>query len=93
MRIHVEIAFSFKREMESSYRLIVLPEASTVLDALRALADQYATFRLHVFDDRERVHRHIQALVNGVHVQAQEGFRTRLRRGDRLTILPPVGGG
>jgi len=39
------------------------------------------------------LNQHINALVNGGNVVHRSGFRTVLNDGDRLTILPPVGGG
>jgi molybdopterin converting factor small subunit len=32
-------------------------------------------------------------LVNGKNINALEGFNTKLKQGDTIAILPPVGGG
>lgn len=93
MNIDVEIAFSFKRELEDGYRSLDLPDASTVLSALELLAARYDIFRQRVFDDAGGIRRNINALVNGGNVQLRESFDTILKEGDRLTVLPPVGGG
>lgn len=93
IKVRVEIAFSFRREMTPSDPIVELPEGSSVGDAFRELADQSAVFRHRVYDASYAVRRHIQALVNGVNVQHAKGLNTMLADGDRLTILPPVGGG
>jgi len=93
MRISVEIAFSFKRELESGYRSLELADGATVREALRVLAERYPKVRERVFDQEGGIRRNINALINGGNVQFRERFGTVLRDGDRLTILPPVGGG
>ncbi len=93
MRVEVEIGFSFKRELGSDYRRLELPEGSDVAHALRLLADRHPAAHSRLFDDQGRIRRHINALINGQNVILKRGFSTPLRDGDRLTILPPVGGG
>ena len=93
MNITVEIAFSFKRELDDAYRSLELPEGATVLDAFRELADCYPTFCERIFDEAGEIRRNINALINGGNVQFREGFNTVLHAGDRLSVLPPVGGG
>ena len=93
MRIAVEIAFSFKRELGDDYRSLDLPPGATVHDALQALVARYPRMGDRLFDEKGQIRRHINALVNGGNVQFRERFETPLQEGDRLTILPPVGGG
>jgi molybdopterin synthase sulfur carrier subunit len=93
VNVIVEIGFSFKRELDDAYGNLEIAEDATVLDALRALAEYYHVFRERVFDETGNIRRNINALVNGGNVQFREGFNTVLREGDRLTVLPPVGGG
>ncbi len=91
--VDVEIGFSFKRELDDAYRSLELPEGVTVLDAFRVLADRYPVFCERVFDESGKIRRNINALINGGNVQFREGFKTVLNKGDRLSVLPPVGGG
>jgi len=93
MKVAVEIAFSFKRELDNAYRSLELPEGATVLNAFRTLADNYPVFRERVFDKAGEIRRNINALINGSNVQFRERFDTVLHEGDRLSVLPPVGGG
>jgi MoaD family protein len=93
MRIELEIAFSFKRELAEGYRALELPEGANVAEGLRHLAYRYPSARDRLFDREGNLHRHINVLVNGINVTLRDEFGTILREGDRLTILPPVGGG
>ncbi len=93
MRISIEIAFSFKHELGDDYRNLEIESGASVVDAFRALGERYPIFRERVFDEYEEVRRNINALINGGNVQFREGFATVLKDGDRLSVLPPVGGG
>jgi len=91
--IAVEIGFSFKRELSTDYRLLEIPETSDVLAALAALVRKHAVLRDRLLDEDGSVRRNIATLVNGENVTLRRGLETPLADGDRLTILPPVGGG
>jgi len=93
VNVSVEIAFSFKHELGDDYRSLGLSEGANVLDAFRSLADSYPVFCERVFDEAGEIRRNINALINGGNVQFREGFNTVLTDGDRLSVLPPVGGG
>jgi len=93
MRIEIEVAFSFKRELGDDYRVLEAPEGCSVETAIRLWADRHPAAASRVFDASGEIRRHINALVNGGNVARRDGFRSRLRDGDRLTILPPAGGG
>jgi len=47
---------------------------------------------LHIKTDG-RIDPSIKFLVNGVDVSPLQGFETRLREGDIVAIIPPIGGG
>ena len=93
MKISVEIGFSFKRELDDDYRALELPDGATVHTALTELGRHYPAIEGRLFDERGEVRRNINALINGGNVQFRQRFETVLIDGDRLTILPPVGGG
>jgi molybdopterin converting factor small subunit len=63
------------------------------VEAFRLLSTRYDVFRERVFDDVGEIRRNVNALINGGNVQFREGFSTVLNEGDRLSVLPPVGGG
>ena len=92
MKIDVEISFSFKRDLPPRIHL-ELPVGADVLAALRTLVRRFPQIEGRIFSPDGKIHRHINALVNGGNVSGKRGFATVLHNGDRLTILPPVGGG
>ena len=93
MRISVEISFSFKHDLDRSELTLDLSEGADVADALRVLVGRYPQVRTRLFTPDGEVQRHINALVNGENVRFKQNFDTLLHDGDRLTLLPPVGGG
>jgi len=93
MNISIEIAFSFKRELDSGYRSLELPDGATVLDAFHRLSERFPKLRGRILDDAGSVLKHVTALINGENVQYRQGFASLLEDGDRLSILPPMGGG
>lgn len=93
MIVDVEIAFSFKRELPERSPQIVLTDGADARTALETLARDYPAVRGRLFDGRGGLRREISILVNGANVHRRQGLATKLRTGDRLTILPPVGGG
>ncbi len=93
MRVQVEIGFSFKRELPEGYRELILPDGAKVADALRALVGRFPSVGPRLFNERGDVRRDVSVLVNGGNALRRDGVRTRLEDGDRLTLLPPVGGG
>lgn len=51
-------------------------------------------FHEYVYDDEKgQVRSFLQFLVNGRSASTENGLKTRLKEGDVLAILPPVGGG
>jgi molybdopterin synthase sulfur carrier subunit len=93
MRIDLEVAFSFKRELDDGYRSLDLPTGSDVEAAMREWVRNHPKASARVFDESGAIRRHINALINGGNVALRAGFQTVLEDGDRLTILPPAGGG
>ncbi len=93
MRVRIELGFSFKNELCGDYRVLSLPDGADVEAAIRALAARHPQARERLLDDAGRVQRHVAALVNGGNAAWRDGLQTVLRDGDRLTLLPPVGGG
>ncbi len=93
MRIALEIGFSFKWQLDEDDRSIEIPPKATVHDALEAIAVRHPQISARLFDENGKIKRNINALINGGNVQWRRGFDTELKDGDRLTILPPMGGG
>jgi len=66
----------------------------TVEALLKQLSKTYGNeFVDYVFDELGNVRGHLQFLVNGKSITTMQGFKTMLKNGDQIAILPPVGGG
>jgi len=46
-----------------------------------------------VYDETGNVRSYLQFLVNGKSITTMQGFKTKLKEGDSVAIIPPVGGG
>jgi len=73
---------------------IELSRSVTVEALLRQLSKTYGKdFEDYVYDELRNVRGHLHFLVNGKSISTLQGFKTKLREGDQIAILPPVGGG
>ncbi len=82
-----EITGKREEEIKSSRDL-------TVDELLQDLSKKYGRrFKDYVYDETGDVRSYLQFLVNGRSVTTMQGFKTKLREGDRVAIIPPVGGG
>ncbi len=71
-----------------------LPEGSSVHDLLSVVAARYGDeLREYLFTDEEGIHPHVVVILNGRGVGVVEGLDTTLNDGDRVAILPSIGGG
>ena len=73
---------------------IQLVKPMSVEALLKQLSKTYGKeFTDYVYDELGNARGHLQFLVNGKSVTTLQGFRTKLKEGDQIAILPPVGGG
>jgi len=73
---------------------IEFSRAVTVESLLKHLSRKYGKeFDDYVYDELGNVRGHLHFLVNGQSITTLRGLRTRLREGDKVAVLPPVGGG
>lgn len=69
-------------------------KSASVNIVLKKLSENYgADFNDYMFDELGDVRGHLEILVNGRSVTTLSGLRTKLKDGDQVAILPPVGGG
>jgi molybdopterin synthase sulfur carrier subunit len=82
-----EITDKREEEIKSSNDL-------TVGELMEQLSKKYGRrFMDYVYDKKGNVQSYLQFLVNGRSITTREGFKTKLKEGDRVAIIPPVGGG
>lgn len=73
---------------------VILPEGSSVRDLIELLVKRYGEgFERYIYDGEKRLRGYLSYMVNGVNINSLDGLETRLRDGDILSLLPPVGGG
>ncbi len=75
---------------------IDLPETVNVEEALRHISDKYGhIFSRDVYNEKGAagLSFHLDILVNGRSITTLQGFKTKLREGDKVTFLPVVSGG
>jgi molybdopterin synthase sulfur carrier subunit len=71
-----------------------LPGGATVMGLVDRLVGLYGDrFRGYVFDDEGRLLDYLMFSVNDADIRSLDGFDTVLRDGDRVLVMPPIGGG
>jgi len=94
VRVKVKFFTTLREIVGKKEEHIELTRSVTVDTLLKRLAKTYGKeFQDYVYDELGNVRGHLQFLVNGKSVTALQGFKTKLREGDQMAILPPVGGG
>ena len=66
---------------------------STVLDVVRKIAERYPRIGDEVFTGEGKFSEDYRILLNGREVSYLEGENTKIKDGDEVVIIPPVGGG
>jgi len=73
---------------------LALSNGATVMDLINHLIDLYGDrFRGYVYDGEGRLIDYLMFSVNEVDIRSLDGFDTVLRDGDRVLVMPPIGGG
>jgi len=73
---------------------LALEDEATLQNALTKLSDIYGDkFRSSIYTPEEGLREDIMLLVNGEAVSRDALQKTRLKDGDVIVIMPPVGGG
>ncbi len=68
-------------------------EASTLREAVGALADQNADFKTRLLDDNGELRRFVNVYVNEEDVRFLDKLDTPLKDGDEVSIVPAIAGG
>lgn len=96
MKIRVKVRFftTLRELLGKREEQMEFPQAGTVEELLKQLSQKYGKrFRDYIYDDKGEVRSHLHFLINGQSTTTLQGFKTRLKEGDQVAILPPVGGG
>lgn len=66
---------------------------ATLAEALLDLRERYPHLRVHLYDERGELRRHVLLFYNGESVKGLGALDAPLRPGDRLDVLQAVSGG
>ncbi|MBN1784552.1 MAG: MoaD family protein [Candidatus Bathyarchaeota archaeon] len=94
MKIQVKFFTSLREITGKKTEEIQIQDTIAVEMLLTLLSEKYGKkFHEYVYTKNGKVQGFLSFLVNGKNINALEGFDTKLKQGDTVAILPPVGGG
>lgn len=94
MKVEVKFFTSLREITEKKVDHIQLQNAITVDELVTLLSEKYGkNFRAYIYNKKGEVQEFLSFLVNGKNINNMQGFDTKLKDGDIVAILPPVGGG
>jgi molybdopterin/thiamine biosynthesis adenylyltransferase/rhodanese-related sulfurtransferase/molybdopterin converting factor small subunit len=77
----------------TSHRSEVQVQASSVGEALQALADAYPDLRKHLYTEQGKLRSFVNVYLGDEDTRYLQGLDTPLKEGDTLTIVPSIAGG
>jgi len=94
MKVTVKFFTTLREITDKREEEIKFSNELTVGELLEQLSKKYGRrFIDYVYDKKGNMQSYLQLLVNGRSITTSEGFKTKLKEGDRVAIIPPVGGG
>ncbi len=94
MEIEVKFFTSLREITGKKLDKVQLGTEITVEELLTQLSKKYGKeFREYLYNERGNVHSYLSILISGKSINVLQGLDTKLKEGDTVTILPPVGGG
>jgi len=94
MEIQTKFFAALREIVGKKFVMVELDDGARIKNVLRKLVETYGThLEKHLFDEQGKLSASYQILINGINIGTLEGLETRLREGDTIAILPPIGGG
>lgn len=94
IRVEVSYFSNVRALIGESGSTLELPDRSSMHDLLSSVAARYGDeLREYLFTDEGGLHSHVVVILNGKGVGILDGLDTILSDGDRVAILPSIGGG
>ena len=94
MKVEVKFFTSLREIAGKKVEQIQLQNTITVNELITVLSARYGKkFREYIYNKKGEVQGFLSFLVNGKNINTMQGFDTKLKNGDVVVILPPVGGG
>jgi molybdopterin synthase sulfur carrier subunit len=94
MNVEVRFFTSLREITGKKVDEIQLQNVITVEELLTLLSEKHGKkFNEYIYNKKGKVYGFLSFLVNGKNINVLQGFDTKLKQGDTIAILPPVGGG
>jgi len=94
MNVEVKYFTSLREITGKKVDKIQLQNTITVNELLTLLCEKYGNkFVEYIYKKPQQVQPFLSFLINGKNINNMQGFETKLKNGDTIAILPPVGGG
>jgi len=94
MKVTVKFFTTLREITDKREEEITSSKDLTVGELLEQLSKKYGhRFMDYIYDKKGNVQSYLQFLVNGRSITTRKSLKTKLKEGDRVAIIPPVGGG
>jgi MoaD family protein len=94
MRVTVKFFTALREIVGKKEEEFEFSKGTTIRELLKHLSESYGqAFKEYIYSERGRVKSHLEFLVNGKSITTMKGFETKLDDGDKIAIIPPIGGG
>ena len=94
MKVKVKFFTSLREITGTKVDQLQLQITVTVDELITLLSEKYGReFREYIYNKKGEPQEFLSFLVNGTNINNIKGFDTKLKNGDIVAILPPVGGG
>jgi len=94
MRVTVKFFTALREIVGKREDVLEFSKGTTMKELLKHLSEIYGqAFKEYIYNERGRAKSHLQFLINGKSITTLKGFETKLKDGDKIAIIPPVGGG
>lgn len=94
INVKLKIYFSFKNKINNKGEIAIeVPDNATVGYVLDEVFEKFPDLKGEIYEKPGEVKRFIQVRLNQRSITRIDGLRTRLEEGDRIQILPKLGGG
>lgn len=94
MKLHVQYTAQLRAAIGRNEEEVELPDGSSLAELLVHLAANCGPgAEPHLLTDRQQVRPSLLLVVNDTAVSSSQAASTMLRSGDKVILLPPIGGG
>jgi len=94
MRVTVKFFTALREIVGKKEEEFEFSKGTTVKELLKHLSENYGqAFKEYIYTEKGRARSYLEFLINGKSITTLKGFETKLKDGDKIAIIPPVGGG